>query len=61
MCKVSRNLRVSGFSLVLTGSLLSLFGCDTGGGVPQQLEPTKPRMDREKETDQSALNPGAAK
>ena len=27
-----------------------LGGCNTGGGVPQQLEPTKPRMDQEKET-----------
>jgi hypothetical protein len=30
-----------------------LAGCGTGGGVPQMLEPTKPRMDREVEVPQA--------
>jgi hypothetical protein len=61
MSKMSRAVRVAGLFFVLAGGALPLGGCNTGGGVPQQLEPTKPRMDREKETDRPAENPAPAK
>lgn len=61
MRKPNRSVRVAGVLVVLGGGFLSLGGCNTGGGLPQQLEPTKPRMDKEKETDRPAPNPGAAK
>ena len=57
---VGRTLRAAGPSVVLVGCLLSLVGCNTGGGMPQQLEPTKPHMDREKETDQAVPKAGPA-
>ena len=38
----------AGLGLVLAGGMLPAGGCNTGGGVPQMLEPTKPRMDRER-------------
>ncbi len=57
----NRAVRVAGFCFVLGGGFLSLGGCNTGGGLPQQLEPTKPRMDKEKETDRPVQNPGTAK
>jgi hypothetical protein len=49
-----RSVRVAGYFVVLAGGLLAGGGCSTGGGVPQQLEPTKSRMDREVETDRPA-------
>ena len=61
MLNTSRAVRVAGLCLVVVGGLVSLGGCDTGGGLPQQLEPTKPRMDREKETDRPVENPAPAK
>lgn len=36
------------------GLCFFLAGCNTGGGLPQQLEPTKPQMDKEKETNTPA-------
>ena len=41
--------------IILAGSLLVLGGCgNTGGGMPQMLELTKPRMDKQVETDRPA-------
>jgi hypothetical protein len=56
-----RAVRAAGFALVLGSGLLPLGGCNTGGGMPQQLEATKPRMDKEKETDHPVPSPGTAK
>jgi hypothetical protein len=61
MTIVSRALWVAGLCLLLGCGLLSGVGCGTGGGLPQQLEPTKPRMDAEKETDTPAPKAEPAK
>jgi len=48
--RLTRILRASALPALVAGvCVLSLAGCGTGGGMPQQLEPTKPRMDREQE------------
>ena len=64
MWNASRTLRVLGLGLALGGGCLGFgAGCNTGGGVSQMAEPTKPRMDKERETDSPPVkaSPDAAK
>ena len=52
--------RVAGMIVGAAGVLCLLGGCNTGGGLPQQLEFTKPHIDKTVETDHPAPTAGNA-
>jgi hypothetical protein len=49
MSSARKPLHATTLGVVVAGMIVSLGGCNTGGGMPQMLESTKPRMDGEQE------------
>lgn len=52
---VHRTLRALGIVALGVVGVATAGGCDSDCGAPQMLEPTRPRMDRERETGAPAV------